>query len=129
MIEKLFFVFATIVDLVAALWIVAALFTSRLQSMPRWHMAGLAVGAFGLMAQAVRNIEFLATGVSAPDSHLPLWFLKDLGYGMIAFDSIWRVMTGRLNLNASPPPIEINHPSPPKRTPKARPKAKPKPKI
>lgn len=96
--EKSFFILVTIVDLVAAGWILAALFTPRLQTMPKWHRVGLLVGSVGLLAQALRNIQFLTTGVSASDSDLPLWFLKDLGYGLIAFHSIFLVFSGRLSL-------------------------------
>lgn len=99
MIEQAFFVFATAINLMAAFWIIAALFTKRLQTMPAWHRIGLTVGAMGLLAQAMRNIQFLVTGVSATDSDLPLWFLKDLGYGLIAFHSMWLVFTGQLTLN------------------------------
>lgn len=99
MIEQVFFVFATAVNLVAAFWIIGALFTKRLQRMPAWHRVGLTVGAIGLLAQAMRNIQFLVTGVSAADSELPLWFLKDLGYGLIAFHSMWLVFSGQLVLN------------------------------
>lgn len=98
MMEHAFFIAVTVVDLVAACWMVAALFTPRLQTMPKWHRVGLLVGSIGLLAQALRNIQFLTTGVSATDSDLPLWVLKDLGYGLIAFHSIWLVYSGRLTL-------------------------------
>lgn len=102
MTEKMFFIIVTFVDLVAAGWIIAALFTPRLQTMPKWHRVGLLVGCIGLLAQALRNIHFLTTGVSATDADLPLWVLKDLGYGLIAFHSIWLVFSGRLTLTQEP---------------------------
>lgn len=106
MIEKIFFIAVTVVDLVAAGWIIAALFTPRLQTMPKWHRVGLLVGCIGLLVQALRNIQFLTTGVSAADSDLPLWALKDLGYGLIAFHSIWLVFSGRLQLTKETEPVK-----------------------
>lgn len=97
--QFIFFVFATMTSAVAAVWILGALFTDKLQSMPKWHMAGLLVGAIGLMAQTVRNVWFLTTGESMSDSDLPLWYLKDLGYFLIAMHSIILVATGKLQLN------------------------------
>lgn len=99
MAEKIFFVFATFVDVVAALWIIGIVFTDRMQAMPKWHTAGLVTGAVGLMWQAVRNVYFLYTGTSMSDNDLPAWFLKDLGYFMIAWHSMWLVITGQLKLN------------------------------
>lgn len=135
MTEKMFFIVVTFVDLVAAGWIIAALFTPRLQTMPKWHRVGLLVGCIGLLAQALRNIQFLATGVSATDADLPLWVLKDLGYGLIAFHSIWLVFSGRLTLTQEPammsaprrfpgpntnPPPTYKRPAPPPPPPRKR---------
>jgi hypothetical protein len=116
-IEKAFFIAVTVIDLVAAGWIIAALFTPRLQTMPKWHRVGLLVGCVGLLVQALRNIQFLTTGVSATDSELPLWALKDLGYGLIAFHSIWLVFSGRLNLVKEAEPM-VAQPKKPSPTPK-----------
>lgn len=118
MMEQAFFVAVTVVDLVAAGWIIAALFTPRLQTMPKWHRVGLLVGCIGLLAQALRNIQFLTTGVSATDADLPLWVLKDLGYGLIAFHSIWLVFSGRLTLTKELEPLPT--PAPPKPAPRKR---------
>jgi hypothetical protein len=98
-----FFIIATIVNIIAAAWILGAIFTDRIQSLPRWHILGLLAGGAGLLWQAFRNILFLVTGVSPSDSDLPLWFLKDLGYIIIAFSSIWLVLRGTLKLNNPPP--------------------------
>lgn len=119
--EQAFFVFATAVDFVAAFWILGALFTDRLQRLPRWHLMGLSVGALGLLFQAMRNIQFLMTGISPSDANLPIWFLKDMGYALIAFHSIWLIVQGRLSLNSPPTPT----PTP---TPRTKPKPKPRPK-
>jgi hypothetical protein len=94
-----FFVVATVLDVLASIWMMVALFTNKVQHMPKWHRAGLALGAFGLIAQATRNIEFLVTGVSPHDSTLPLWFLKDLGYIVIAGYSVVLVAKGRIDLS------------------------------
>lgn len=98
----MFFIFATAVDLFAAAWIIGALFTDRMQRLPKWHQVGLSVGASGLLFQAFRNIYFLYTGESLHDSDLPTWFLKDLGYAIIAFHSVWLIFSGHLNLNDPP---------------------------
>jgi hypothetical protein len=100
--EQAFFVFATFVDFSTAFWIMGALFTDRLQKLPRWHLIGLSMGALGLAFQGIRNIQFLYTGVSPSDSELPVWFLKDMGYALIAFHSLWLIFEGRLHLNNRP---------------------------
>jgi membrane associated rhomboid family serine protease len=46
---------------------------------------GAFLACFGLMGQALRNIQFLMTGISPPDSELPLWMLKDLGLVIMIF--------------------------------------------
>ena len=104
--EQLFFVFATICNLFAAFWILGALFTDRMQQLPGWHKVGLSVGALGLLAQALRNIEFLVTGVSMSDTELPFWFLKDLGYALIAFHSVVLICQGKLKMNTPPTPLK-----------------------
>jgi hypothetical protein len=100
--EQGFFIFATAVDFLAAFWILGALFTDRVQKLPRWHLMGLSVGALGLLFQGMRNIQFLTTGVSPSDADLPVWFLKDMGYAIIAFHSIWLILAGKLHLNNTP---------------------------
>lgn len=40
---------------------------------------GAFIAVFGLLAQAARNIEFFATGISPADIEAPFWALKDLG--------------------------------------------------
>jgi hypothetical protein len=40
---------------------------------------GAAVACFGLLGQLFRNVQFLTSGISPPDSEFPLWMLKDLG--------------------------------------------------
>jgi hypothetical protein len=97
--EVIFFVFATVVNLITAFWIMGALFTDRLQRLPKWHMMGLSIGALGLIFQALRNIQFLLTGESPSDAELPIWFLKDMGYALIAFHSIILVVQDKLHLN------------------------------
>ena len=120
--EQAFFIFATTVNFLTAFWILAALFTDRLQRLPRWHLMGLAVGCLGLLFQAMRNLQFLITGVSPEDADLPVWFLKDMGYALIAFHSIWLILAGKLKLNNPPEPT----PAP---TPAAQPATRAKPKA
>jgi hypothetical protein len=110
--EQAFFIFATAVDFVTAFWILGALFTDRLQRLPRWHLMGLSVGALGLLFQGFRNIQFLLTGVSPSDADLPIWFLKDMGYALIAFHSIWLILQGRLRLNSPPEKADAPAPAP-----------------
>jgi hypothetical protein len=120
--ETVFFVFATTVNFLTATWILAALFTDRVQRMPRWHLMGLAVGCLGLLFQAMRNLQFLVTGVSPTDSDLPFWFLKDMGYALIAGHSVWLVVAGKLKLNDEAPP----KPAPAKTAARVKPKIAPK---
>lgn len=127
MIDQTFFVAVTVIDLVAAGWIIAAMFTPRLQTMPKWHRVGLLVGCMGLLVQALRNIQFLTTGVSATDSDLPFWVLKDLGYGLIAFHSIWLVFRGRLELTKEVEPVKARTGRPAQTTRKRPPPPPPPP--
>jgi hypothetical protein len=125
--QQAFFIFATTVNFLTAFWIIGALFTDRMQRLPRWHLMGLSVGSLGLIFQALRNIEFLTTGVSPADSDLPIWFLKDMGYALIAFHSMWLILTGKLRLND-----QANAPAPapkPTRAAKPAPKRAPAPRA
>lgn len=101
--DTVFFIIATASNFIASAWILGALFTDRLQALPQWHRIGLLVGVAGLLVQAMRNLWFLFTGESLADSELPLWYLKDLGYFIIAAHSIYLVMKGHLKLNTSSP--------------------------
>ena len=121
--QQAFFIFATTVNFLTAFWIISALFTDRMQRLPRWHLMGLSVGSLGLIFQALRNLQFLTTGVSPADSDLPIWFLKDMGYVLIAFHSVWLILAGKLKLND-----QANTPAPapePTRAAKPAPKAEP----
>ena len=51
-------------------------------------MAGLLIGAVGLMWQAFRNVWFLVTGESMTDNDWPMWYLKDFCFFMIAAHSV-----------------------------------------
>ena len=82
---NLFFFLITLIDIAAAIIISMGGLSERMRLYPAWHKIGLQVAAIGLIAQAFRNIYFMITGVSAQDSDLPLWVLKDLGIAMIAF--------------------------------------------
>jgi len=124
-VEQAFFIFATAVDFLTAFGIIGALFTDRMQRLPRWHLMGLSVGSLGLIFQALRNIEFLVTGVSLCDNETPSWFLKDMGYAIIVFHGFWLILAGKLKLND-----QANTPAPaPAPEAKPRPKPRPKPKA
>lgn len=79
-----FFILMTVVDFFAATVIMAGAMTERMRLFPVWHKIGLIVGGVGLLAQGMRNIQFLLTGISPTDSDLPLWALKDTGYAIVA---------------------------------------------
>lgn len=79
------FILLTFIDLSASVIIFAGALGSRMRLYPAWHKVGLILASFGLLAQGIRNINFLFTGVSPSDSYLPFWVLKDLGIAAIAF--------------------------------------------
>lgn len=79
------FVILTVTNLAAALILFAGALSERMRLYPVWHKVGLIVAALGLTAQAIRNIQFLLTGISPTDMDAPLWVLKDIGISLIAF--------------------------------------------
>ena len=79
------FAILTVTNLAAAFIIYAGAMSDRMRLYPTWHKVGLIFAATGLVFQAVRNIQFLVTGVSPSDSDLPFWALKDIGISLIAF--------------------------------------------
>jgi hypothetical protein len=84
------FVILTVTNLAAAFIIYAGAMSDRMRTYPAWHKVGLILAATGLVFQAVRNIQFLVTGVSPSDADLPLWALKDIGISVVAFFYGWR---------------------------------------
>lgn len=84
-----FFTLMTVVDLVGAIVIARGLFDG-IDSFSTLTKIAFVVCLIGLLAQAFRNIMFLATGVSPSDADLPLWALKDLGIAfaflMVAYE-------------------------------------------
>jgi hypothetical protein len=46
---------------------------------------GAVLAVFGLMGQAMRNVQYFLTGVSPSDIDLPFWMLKDLGLFVMIF--------------------------------------------
>jgi hypothetical protein len=79
------FFLLTVSTIVAALIVFFGALNERMRLYPAWHKVGLIMASFGLVAQALRNIHFLMTGVSPTDADLPLWALKDLGIAIIAY--------------------------------------------
>lgn len=85
MTEAMLFAALTVLNLAAAVLIIAGALSGDIKLQSPLHRAGLLLGSLGLAAQAVRNIQFLATGISPQDSDIPLWVLKDLGLVILAF--------------------------------------------
>jgi hypothetical protein len=83
------FLLLTIVNIGASLIIFAGALSERMRLYPTWHKVGLIVAALGLAAQAMRNVQFLVTGVSPLDTDIPLWALKDIGIALIAYCYLW----------------------------------------
>lgn len=79
------FILVTVIDFAAALIIFAGALSERMRLYPTWHKVGLITAAFGLLAQGVRNVQFLVTGTSPSDADAPFWVLKDVGIALIAF--------------------------------------------
>lgn len=79
------FILVTVIDFTAALIIFAGALSERMRLYPTWHKVGLITAAFGLLAQGVRNVQFLVTGISPSDADAPFWVLKDVGISLIAF--------------------------------------------
>lgn len=79
------FVVLTVTNFAASFIIFAGALSERMRLYPTWHKVGLIVAALGLMAQGLRNIQFLVTGVSPTDADVPLWALKDIGISLVAF--------------------------------------------
>jgi len=75
----------TFIDLTAAAIIFAGALGERMRLYPTWHKIGLITASLGLVAQAMRNIMFLHTGVSPNDADQPFWVLKDLGIAIIGY--------------------------------------------
>jgi hypothetical protein len=87
------FAILTVIDLGGALIIFAGALGERMRLYPTWHKLGLMMASLGLAAQGVRNIQFMVTGISPTDADLPLWALKDLGIGTIAFFYLYLAVT------------------------------------
>lgn len=90
-----FFILMTVIDLTAAAIVFVGALNERMRLYPAWHKVGLILASCGLLAQGMRNIQFIATGVSPSDADLPLWALKDLGIALIAFFYVWLAIRAR----------------------------------
>lgn len=84
-VETIGFAVLTVTNLTAAVIIFAGALSERMRLYPSWHKVGLMIAGLGLVAQALRNIQFLATGISPSDADMPLWALKDAGISLVAF--------------------------------------------
>lgn len=88
------FVALTLINLAAAAIIFGGALSERMRLYPTWHKVGLILAAFGLVAQALRNVHFLYTGVSPSDLDFPFWALKDLGIATIGFYYLHHALRG-----------------------------------
>jgi hypothetical protein len=79
------FITLTIINILAAVIIFVGALSERMRLYPSWHKVGLITAGLGLVFQAGRNVQFLATGISPTDIDLPVWVLKDIGIALIAF--------------------------------------------
>lgn len=76
----------TVLNPLAALIMIGATLSDRvLLVAPVWHRLGMLVTAGGLLAQASRNVYFLATGDHLTILEMPFWIFKDYGIAMLAF--------------------------------------------
>lgn len=87
------FAILTVIDLGGALIIFAGALNERMRLYPTWHKVGLIMASLGLAAQGIRNIQFMVTGISPTDADLPLWAMKDVGIGIIAFVYLYKAVT------------------------------------
>ena len=76
-----FFALMLFIDVVGAAIIAVGLFNGA-STYSTLVKVAFVVCLIGLLAQAFRNVMFLATGVSPSDADLPLWALKDLGISL-----------------------------------------------
>ena len=88
------FIALTIINISAAVILFGGALSERMRLYPTWHKIGLVLAAFGLVAQALRNVHFLLTGESPSDLDFPFWALKDLGIAAIAFFYLSRAIKG-----------------------------------
>lgn len=58
---------------------------------------GAMLACFGLLGQALRNLQFLLTGISPHDADLPLWMLKDLGIVVMVLGYAMRGPLGKIS--------------------------------
>jgi hypothetical protein len=96
---ELGFILLTLSNLGASLILFAGALSERMRLFPTWHKVGLVIAAFGLLAQGLRNIQFLVTGVSPSDTDVPLWALKDIGIAIIAYCYLWLAIRAYLDKN------------------------------
>ena len=75
---------ATLIDIFAAFILMVGMNVDHGKQYDGFHRLGKWVLAFGLIAQAGRNVQFILTGHSPTDAELPLWILKDIGVFIIA---------------------------------------------
>lgn len=97
------FIALTIIDLAAAVIVFAGALNDRMRLYPTWHKVGLILASFGLLAQGMRNIAYLLTGVSPSDADLPFWALKDIGIALIAFVYLAMAVKARMNSKKQAP--------------------------
>lgn len=89
-----FMVLMTIIDFTAAIIIFSGALSERMRLFPTWHKVGMIVAVMGLVAQGLRNIHFLFTGISPSDLDMPFWALKDLGIALVAYYYLAKAIKG-----------------------------------
>lgn len=92
--NDMFMYLMTVIDLTAAAIIFAGALSERMRLYPVWHKVGMLVAVMGLVAQGMRNIQYLATGISPSDLDMPLWALKDLGIALVAYFYLAKAIQG-----------------------------------
>jgi hypothetical protein len=74
-----FTLFVSIMDTVASLIIIYALFNLSAAYKKPGYLAGFIIILIGIASQVYRNIIFHLSGVAPVDTDLPIWVCKDIG--------------------------------------------------
>jgi len=71
--------FVTIVDVIASLLIIYALFNLGNQYKRPGYILGFITTLVGIASQVFRNLTFHLSGIAPVDTDMPIWIFKDLG--------------------------------------------------
>lgn len=75
----------TLLNIMASAFVLFGAAKPHIFGEPLVIRVGATIAVFGLMGQAMRNIQYFLTGVSPSDIDLPFWMLKDLGLFIMIF--------------------------------------------